>query len=233
MDQRQVSRTARASSRGFTLIELLVVIAIIAILAAMLLPSLQRAREKAHSIACLNNLRQLGVAFALYLQDNREVMPAPAGQGRTNWRLCWKLDLFPYVKPETSWRGQVTEIYMCPTFNRTRVDRRANEDFGGYGMNVYLGYHAGTKFSEVRRASETILFGDNDTGDWALEPPTTGHGATGLMAERHLGKANFVFCDGHCETLKAEETLEPEDLWGPSLGDAEWPPALPPVRRPF
>src|SRR5687767_9383814 len=110
---RFLSRRRRTKS-AFTLIELLVVIAIIALLAAILFPVFARARENARKTSCTNNLKQLGLGVAMYVQDYDGLYPMSSNIDGTNRR--WPDYIFPYVKS--------SQLFTCPSVGSGEVEAR-------------------------------------------------------------------------------------------------------------
>src|SRR5437870_12476723 len=150
MRNAEASGGPRLIRLGFTLIELLVVIAIIAILAGLLLPALARAKAKGERIACLNNLRQIGLFMQFYTDDNHDTFPghrnnnlgfnnADETASLTNW---WGTSIIGY-----STNG-LTNLFHCPSFKGKRADNGVKWQWKfdchlvGYGYNGYfLGIH--------------------------------------------------------------------------------------------
>ena len=211
--------------RGFTLIELLVVIAIIAILAAILFPVFARAREKARQTSCLNNVKQLALAFRMYTSDYDGTMPgytiyspgsgATGESGQISIRgeytglsytyLYWMDVLMPYVKNK--------QVFVCPT-----MASDATATWGGYGWNVYgAGYclnhptrynntgadgpiYRGVKLSEVGHPAECPFIGDCTGASLWLSHPNDNQYVT--WPKRHNEGDNFGFIDGHAKWFK-------------------------------
>jgi prepilin-type N-terminal cleavage/methylation domain-containing protein/prepilin-type processing-associated H-X9-DG protein len=218
---------AKPNARGFTLIELLVVIAIIAILAAMLLPVLSKARTKAEGIGCLNNLKQLHIAWHMYADDNegRLVLNAPGNQTANvrwvNGWLDWTVGIPSGANTNRllltegllgSYTAKTLGVYKCPA---DKVPSAIGARVRSISMNTYLARLASAdtyqpyalrKMSDLRKPSMIWVFVDEhpDSINDGLFSTLSGSATAfnDLPASYHNGAGGFAFADGHAEIKK-------------------------------
>ena len=241
-------RTAR---HGFTLIELLIVIAVIAILAAILFPVFAQAREKARQATCLSNMRQLGMALEMYIQDydercfffghNRDLSRlnplTPLGATRQN---RWWNQILPYTRTQGA-------LLVCPS-DFGRIPHATEDGLAGRPLvpRSYVANRAaeGLQLAAVETPADIIVVtekGGRFDDSW-FEPPKNyydkfGFGEPVLAMKRHQDGVNTAFFDGHAKWMGRHVLLKDpcgEPYSGVSLmrqypipGAAPWHPLCP------
>jgi type II secretory pathway pseudopilin PulG len=212
---------------AFTLIELLVLTAIVGVLAAMLLPALARAKEKARSAQCVDNLRQWALAYRLYADDNDDFLPR-RGQGvqvlaEIDRPADW-FNALPVYFGLSSFQQMVTNnvkpaahtqsVFICPTAN----------DPGGtyflpYGMNMNLSpwnLPLATKFGEVVQPSCVVAMADAP-GPYASTYPSI---QPYSIIARHAGRINLLFLAGQVQSFAG--SYVGCGVGDPGLADVRW-----------
>lgn len=208
-------RTNTRRMRAFTLVEILIVLTVIALLAGILLPVFSKARERARSVSCQNNLRQIGLGLSMYVQDNNRFYPQ-VGDLVTN--CSWVEGVKPYVKNMSSFECPAARFgkYVpgCPA--PKPGDGYVEYFSGSYLLNTFVDGPP-IRDSRIRVPSETILVteGENPLA-FNFVPASMQLNEEELTTMtfmfRHNSGSNNLFADGHVKWLSVQAMTD-NQVW--------------------
>ncbi len=230
-------RPISANSRGLSLVEILIVMVVISVLATLGGAGYANAMRQARNIKCLQQMRTLGDAIRLYAQDNNGEFPRSIHSAYANRQRGWSREVLPYLSKYSNTPSTTEWSQAVKTFLRCPIDERTNANVWSYGLNVFFeldptgdDYEGSPatwrRLVNVGNPSQTILLAESRNNSVNIDHfmaqnwDTLAAAANAVDSTRHGKTSNFVFVEGHAESLTLDRTYNPStkvNCWNPSL----------------